>query len=266
VRKQREGVDVKIVLDGALQEALRYNSATAEFLGSIGVRSVKLTSKFTHIKLYIVDDYFIIGSHNLSASGLSRWEVSVMVRSKPMSDRLSELFHEILVKEDAGPLVFRDVLECGVYYEVAANTKVLRAIYDKFRYAEGRIKVLMYIATLSKATRPLYRLLKEKESAGLDVALLLNGTSELSRRYNGPVAEYLRGLGLRRVLLSERFVHAKLIVVDDYVILGSHNLTSSSVAGRLELSMTIESRNLANALDTLFEHLYREEERGRKNK
>jgi len=96
----------------------------------------------------------------------------------------------------------------------------------------------------------------------VDIAVLLNGASELSRRYNEPVAEYLRDLGLRRILLSERFIHAKLIVVDDYVILGFHNLTSSSVASRLELSMTIESKSLANALDTLFEHFYSEEERG----
>jgi phosphatidylserine/phosphatidylglycerophosphate/cardiolipin synthase-like enzyme len=95
----------------------------------------------------------------------------------------------------------------------------------------------------------------------VDIAVLLNGASELSRRYNEPVAEYLRDLGLRRILLSERFIHAKLIVVDDYVILGFHNLTPSSVASRLELSMTIESKSLANALDTLFEHFYSEEER-----
>jgi len=259
--KQREGLDVKVVLNGASQESLRYNTATAEFLRSLGVRGVKLTSKFTHVKLYIADDYFIVGSHNLTASGyLSRYEVSVMVRSREMSDRLSELFHSILLSEEVGPVVYRGLLGSGTYYEVSANTRVLQSIYDRVRYAKRRVKVLMYIATLSKATRPLYRLLKEKESAGLDVAVLLNGTSELSRRYNGPVAEYLRSLGLRRVLLSGRFVHAKLLVVDDCVVIGSHNLTSSSVAGRLELSVAIESRSLANALDTLFEDVYEMEE------
>jgi len=51
--------------------------------------------------------------------------------------------------------------------------------------------------------------------------------------------------------------------VDNYVILGSHNLTLSSIVGRLELSLAIESPNLANALDTVFEELYREEEQRR---
>jgi len=262
--KQKEGLDVKVVLNGASQESLKYNTVTADFLRSLGVRNIKLTSRFTHIKLYIVDDYFIIGSHNLSASSyLNRYEVSVMVRSREMSNRLSELFHDILLNEDAEPIIYRDVLKNGVYYEVAANTKVLRAIYDRVKYANERVKVLMYIATLANATKPLYRLLKEKEDEGLDVAVLLNGASKLPQGYNKPVADFLKELGLSRVLLSKRFIHAKLIVVDNFVILGSHNLTSSSVAGRLELSLAIESPNLANALDTISEELYREEEQRR---
>jgi len=67
-RKQKEGVDVRAVLNGVSREALRYNTATVEFLKSIGVRDVKLTSRFTHIKLHIIDNHFIVGYHNLTSS------------------------------------------------------------------------------------------------------------------------------------------------------------------------------------------------------
>ena len=40
--KNRQGVDVKIVLNGVSQEALKYNNETKEFLEKLGVWNVKL--------------------------------------------------------------------------------------------------------------------------------------------------------------------------------------------------------------------------------
>jgi phosphatidylserine/phosphatidylglycerophosphate/cardiolipin synthase-like enzyme len=256
--KQREGVDVKIIMNGASQEALKFNEETKEFLEKLGVKHIKLTKRFTHIKLYIVDDYFIIGSHNLSGSPfMRRFEISIMIHSRDMANKLSELFNDLLLFEDPETLVYRGVIpEIDIYYEVMANYRILRDIYEKTRFAWDRVKILMYIATLSRATMRYYNLLSVKVNEGLDVALLLNGASNLSVRYNKPVYDYLKSKGVERVMLTKDFVHSKLFVIDDFVIVGSHNLTSASIAGRLELALVIKSNNLANALDSIFESIW----------
>lgn len=254
--RARSGVDVKIVLNGVSQEALKFNKETAEFLNSIGVRSVKLTSVYTHIKLYIVDDYFIIGSHNLSGSSLAgRFEASLMIHSKEMSNILSELFLSSIMNEDVQTVAYRGDV-AGTYYEILVNYAVLRDVFQKTMLSDKRIKILMYIATISKATRRYYDLLAEKSSEGVETAILLNGASNMCRRYNEPVVEYLKAKGVERAMLSRSFVHAKLFILDDTVVIGSHNLTSASVAGRMELAIAIKSNNLANALDTVFEDLW----------
>ena len=257
----RRGVDVKIVLNGASEEALKFNKETVDFLYSIGVKHVKLTQRFTHIKLYIVDNYFIIGSHNLSGSPfMNRFEISIMIHSKDMADNLSNLFNDLILYEDTRSLIYRGIA-FDVYYEVLVNYRILRDIYQKTFFSSERIKVLMYIATLSTATKKYYSLLLKKQNEGVKTAVLLNGASKLSRRYNEQTYNYLKGIGLNRVMLSKNFIHAKLLILDDTVVVGSHNLTAASVAGRLELSLAINSSNLANALDYVFEDLWMREEK-----
>lgn len=77
--KYRDRLDIKIILNGTSQEALKFNKTTKQFLETIGVKNIKLTKKFMHIKLYIIDDYFIIGSHNLSGAPLKkRYDISII--------------------------------------------------------------------------------------------------------------------------------------------------------------------------------------------
>ena len=255
--RERAGVDVRILLNGASPEARKYNSKTFGFLSEkLGLKTVKLTERFMHIKLYIVDDYFIIGSHNLSGSSfLNRHDISIMIRSKPLSDLLANLFNDILVKEKTESVVYRNTAG-DIYYEVLVNHRVLSDLYEKTRHAYERVKIMMYIATLSKATTKYYKLLRQKQDEGVDVAVLLNGASKLSKYYNERVYERLKSIGVARVLQTCDFIHTKLFIIDDTVLLGSHNLTAASIAGRLELSLSIRSRSLANALNNLFEHMW----------
>jgi len=258
--RARNGVDVRVLLNGASKEALKFNEVTAEFLRSVGVKNVKLTQRFTHMKLYIVDDYFIIGSHNLSGSPfMNRFEISLMIHSKEMSDKLSEVFKEMLLNERTEPFIYRGIA-FDVYYEILANYKVLSDIFQKTFISNRKVKIMMYIATMSKTTKKYYDLLLEKQDEGAEVAVLLNGASGLSLNYNKPVYDYLKSLGISRVRLTTSFIHAKLLVLDDIAVIGSHNLTSASIAGRLELSIAVKSNVLAGALDAIFEDVWRKDE------
>jgi len=257
--RARKGIDVRVILNGASKGALKFNEATANFLRSIGVKNVKLTEKFMHVKLYIVDDYFVIGSHNLSGSPfMNRYEISLLIHSKSVSGALSKVYREILANEQSDPFVFRGVVY-DAYYEILANYRVLNDIFQKTLLSNQRVKIMMYIATMSKATTKYYKLLQEKQAEGVEVAVMLNGAQGSWRVYNERVYEFLKSIGISRAMLTSSFVHAKLLIIDDTVVLGSHNLTSASIAGRLELSVAVKSRTLANALDAIFEEKWREE-------
>jgi len=258
--KARKGVDVRVVLNGASEGVREFNEATANFLRSIGVDNVKLTEKSMCVKLYIVDDYFIIGSHNLSRPLFkNRYEVSLMIHSKNMSRVLSKVFMEILANERADPFAFRGVVY-DAYYEILANYRMLSDIFQKTLLSGQRVKIMMYIASMSKATTKYYRLLQDKQAEGVEVAVMLNGAQGSWRAYNERVYEFLKSIGISRAMLTSSFVHAKLLIIDDIVVLGSHNLTSASIAGRLELSVAVKSKTLANALDAIFEEKWREED------
>lgn len=258
-RKRRSGVDVRVVLDGASGEADRYNRATAEFLLSLGV-PVARTQRFMHVKLYIVDDYVVVGSHNLTyARRGGRYEISVAIRSRRAAGVLSKFVAGAFLGEEPEPGVYRDVLEDGTYYEVLANHRILQDLYEKTSLAGRRVKVAMYIATMSKFTKAYYGVLREKALSGVDVTVVLDGAFRAARRYNEEVYSYLRSLGLGKVALTSRHNHAKVVVVDDFTVIGSHNLTSSSIAGRLELAVVLRNSNLANAMDYAIEGIYESE-------
>ena len=255
--KRRSGVDVRVVLDGVSRGALRLNRGVVELLRSLGV-DCRLTRRLLHVKLYIVDDYSIVGSHNLvDPSATGRLDLSVMVYSRELADQLSNILHWVLEGGSPPPAVYRGVVG-DAYYEVHTGYSILHDVYEKTRLAGERVKAMMYIASLSRATERYYRLLREKQSEGVDVAVLLDG-SEQTRSHNKPVHDYLRGLGVERVMLSETPLHTKLLVIDDFVVTGSHNLTSASLAGRLELTLTLKHRRLADALNHFFENTWRQQ-------
>ncbi|MEM4787707.1 MAG: phosphatidylserine/phosphatidylglycerophosphate/cardiolipin synthase family protein [Ignisphaera sp.] len=253
-RKLKSGVDVKFLLDGVSTEADKYNRLSTEFLNSLGV-SVTRSNKFMHIKLYIVDNYVIIGSHNLSSPKSNSYEVSLMLESKKIASRLSRFFLTIYSGKNPETSIDRDILEDGTHYEIMSNYRILDDLYEKTLYCSNRVKILMYIATLSKASKRYYRLLKEKEEEGVDIAVALDGVFKTSRRYNIEVYNYLKSIGLNRIVLTSRHNHAKIIVIDNYTMIGSHNLTSSSLAGRMELAIVLRNTNLSNSMSYMIEDI-----------
>ena len=97
--KAREGVDVRVVLNGGSTNSLRYNCRVYEYLKELEI-PVILTSSFTHLKLYMADDKVIVGSHNLTESPRKgRDELSILIHSRYVTDILLNIFREIYMKE-----------------------------------------------------------------------------------------------------------------------------------------------------------------------
>lgn len=256
-RKRREGVDVKVILDGVSEEAKRYNKETIDLLRKLGV-PVSLTKKFMHVKLYIVDSTVILGSHNLTGRPRRRHhELSVLFESPVLSDRLAS-FYMSLTGEPA-TMVIRDSMEDGTYFEIYANyPRALVDLAEKIEYASDRVKIMMYVATMSKKTKKIYDLLAEKVREGVDVTVVLDGGFTSSRRFNTKVYEYLRSIGVEKTCLSAFHVHAKTAVIDDFTMIGSHNLSSSSIAGRIELLSYVKHEGAASVISKIVDKVYNE--------
>jgi len=97
ISKAREGVDVRVVLEGHVDE----NELTYRRLMANGVM-VRFDSRAhtTHCKLVIIDGYLVfVGSHNWTYSAMRRnHEASVMVVSEEVGRLEEEYFAEVWMK------------------------------------------------------------------------------------------------------------------------------------------------------------------------
>jgi len=252
VAKAKENVDVKVILNGASSKALKQNRKLGSYMNKLGFKNVVYTSKFLHTKLYVIDDYVITGSHNLAREvGV---DISLLIRSKKLADKLLEVVLNSL-KGYVYAQSIRGTID-GVPYEVVLNTSVITKFFEIAKEARDYIKILMYLASLSKVTKKFYMLLREKADENVDIFVLLNGTEDMCLRYNRPVWEYMRNLGLE-TMLSKIPVHAKLLVTETMTLIGSHNLTSSSIAGRVELSVAFRNAEMSEALSYFFDNVWK---------
>lgn len=261
----RSGAMVAVVLNGARGKVKSYNTSAKRYLNSLGVPTVKLTRKFNHAKLAVIDDIVIVGSHNLSGSSYGgRLEVSILVKSKRLADWMANLFWDVYTREEMPLKTYRDI-DNDAYFEVFTGTRIIEDLKEKTELAEERVKILMYVASISRSTKRYYSLLKDKQDEGVDTYLVLNGKQKLALSYNKKVYDYLKRIGYHRVVLSKRFIHAKLFLIDDTILIGSHNLTASSSAGRLELSMAVTQRELARGVGLLMDRVYWREKRRKRD-
>ena len=112
------------------------------------------------------------------------------------------------------------------------------------RGARRRVYVAMFAATLSPSPRELIGAVAESRAREKLVVLEAGDSAPLSD--NERVIEYLRTRGVKAVLApGGNTQHLKLVVADDWVIVGSHNWTERALARNDEVSIAIRSRKLA---------------------
>ena len=121
-------------------------------------------------------------------------------------------------------------------------------IVDLNAHNDPEIKVLQIL-----------RLLQDATWRGVEVKLLIGGSRE-----NLAIAEachisldFAGSLDIDcRLLTSEerRGSHSKLVIVDDYVLSGSHNWSQSAISDQIQDSLLVKSPSLAAYMSTMFYH------------
>ena len=135
-----------------------------------------------------------------------------------------------------------------------AQSRAYRAVQLLAAAAEERLWITdAYMV----APPPLYASLVDAAKSGVDVRLLLPGTSDI------PVVRTFSRIGYRDLLragarifeYSGPMIHAKTLVVDrEWARVGSTNLNISSLLGNYELDIIAECDSLTEALAAQFRH------------
>jgi len=121
--------------------------------------------------------------------------------------------------------------------------------------AAGSVERLWITDAYLVAPPRLFQALRDSARDGVDVRLLMPGSSDL------PLIRNLSRIGYRDLLRSGvriyewngPMLHAKSIVCDDrWVRIGSSNLNPSSLLGNYELDVLIEDASLAEAMEAQF--------------
>ena len=137
---------------------------------------------------------------------------------------------------------------------VPTQSRAYRAVQLLAAAAEERLWITdAYMV----APPPLYASIVDAAKSGVDVRLLLPGTSDI------PVVRNLTRIGYRDLLragarifeYSGPMIHAKTMVVDhEWARVGSTNLNLSSLLGNYELDIVAECDSLTEALAAQFRH------------
>lgn len=127
-----------------------------------------------------------------------------------------------------------------------------RSFVQHVRQAERRVWM---VTAYFVPSRSLLRALRRAARRGLDVRLLLPGskTDHPAVRYAGHQYYYsLLRAGVRIFEYQPRFVHAKILLCDDWVSLGSSNLDRWNLLWNLEANQEIENSEFALRVCELF--------------
>jgi phosphatidylserine/phosphatidylglycerophosphate/cardiolipin synthase-like enzyme len=276
-RAARRGLDVRVLLDD--YGATRLREADRARLTESGVQ-LKLYNPLQwrkwlgnlfrdHRKLLVVDDHvaFVGGAgitdefdhpHDPARS----WRETMIRVAGPVLADWQELFLRVWherVGPGAAPVppppAFDDGLPGRVTPGVALRVQdIRRSLYNRLRTAERRIWI---VTAYFVPSRRKLRALREAALRGMDVRLLLPGphTDHPAVRHAG--RRFYSGLlksGVRVFEYQPRFLHAKTVVCDDWVSVGSSNMDRWNLRWNLEANQEVDGRSFAEAACAVFEN------------
>jgi phosphatidylserine/phosphatidylglycerophosphate/cardiolipin synthase-like enzyme len=138
-----------------------------------------------------------------------------------------------------------------------ARQEIKRSLYSRARRARQRL----WIATAYFVpSRKLRRVLEQADRRGVDVRLLLPGahTDHPGVRHAGRrFYDDLLQAGVRIFEYQPRFLHAKTVLCDDWVSIGSSNLDRWNLRWNLEANQEVEDAGFARAVQSMFEEDFR---------
>lgn len=281
VRAARRRVTVKLLLDdfGALglspQDRERLVQGGVELLLYNPIRFSKHLRNMLrdHRKLLIVDGEaaFVSGAGITDEfdypenPGRSWRETAVRIRGPVIAD-WQELFVSMWNRHAPNPLELPATVPPaaadGARGRVSVTTAlarqdIKRSLYSRVRHAKRRVWLATAYFVPSRKVR---RALKRAARRGVDVRLLLPGpyTDHPAIRHAG--RRFYTGLlraGVRIFEFQPRFLHAKTVLCDDWVSIGSSNLDRWNLRWNLEANQEIQDAVFGELVKSMFDEDFR---------
>jgi cardiolipin synthase A/B len=280
-RATRRGVTVKLLLDafGAMnlgqadREHLVRAGVDVVFYNPIQYRKLLHNMFRDHRKLLIVDGEtaFVSGAgitdeFDSTIDPAHSWrETAVQIEGPVLAD-WQELFltvwnhHAETLALPPAPLRGFDGGSPGRVVTTSALVvqDIKRSLYNRVRRARRRVWVATAYFVPSHKVR---RALRMAAAVGADVRLLLPGrlTDHPGVRHAGRrfYSNLLRH-GVRIFEYEPRFLHAKAVLCDDWVSIGSSNLDRWSLRWNLEANQEVEDAGFARQVSAMFEADFRD--------
>ena len=240
IAADRRGVPVRVLLDQTQSAA---NTTVKNRLtgGGVEVKWAPATFPFSHAKYLVIDrDTAVIMSANLTLSGMDdQRNVGLIDRDPTNVADLATIF----AADWAGTT---PVLDCPrlMISPADARTRVLGLIAS----AESTLDVEVYYI----ADTGVRAAIIAAQNRGVAVRVILSDTSEVSD--NATTATALESAGVQVRVLSNPVPHIKMIIADgDAALVGSHNLSSTSLRDNREIGEIVRTPAAVSTLRTRLE-------------
>mgnify|MGYP003589043890 CR=1 FL=1 len=245
----KRGVRVR----GMLDDGVDFNAAAVERLLALGAEAKLDTPvKMTHSKLVIVDGRIVLlGSTNWTGNSMgNNNETNVRLDDPVLAAQFARYVAAVWADSAAEPDL--PPVESGAVKTVV-NRQYFPEVMGLFNAATQRIRVVMYGINYSpkyagSKVNQLVEALAAARARGVDVAVAidLSDYNALLNKVNGPAKEFLAGAGVA-VFDDDLQVttHAKMIVADDAVVIGSVNWGKDAIERRNETGVAIRDPAVA---------------------
>lgn len=239
----KRGVRVR----GLLEDNIKFNKKSVEYLNKYGITAKLDTGKkMTHNKLFIGDGReVLLGSTNLSQNSMERNnETNVLIVDPAVAKYLTDYFEKVWADSEKEPAM--EPLASGAV-RVFINRAYFKEVSGLFAGAKKSISILMYGVSCSKkdpesTINKLVDTLIAARKRGVTVRVILDKSdyNEQINWVNEGSKRRLEKGGVEVRYDDEKVTsHAKLICVDDAVLISSYNWGRDAMEKRNECAVIV---------------------------
>jgi phosphatidylserine/phosphatidylglycerophosphate/cardiolipin synthase-like enzyme len=247
------GVGVRVLLDDEVED----NQLAISFLEDAGVQAkVDAPQRRLHVKLFTADgNDVLLGSSNLSAISMKySHEVNLRIRDQVLGAAIDKYFSALWADSTVNinwPNVHSNL---GT---LAFDKKLYDLLRERIQGATTRIHGVYYVVSdATSAVRKILDDLGDAKARGVDVVFILEHSNwaDFINDFNYDSAATMRADGITVLRDGEdegkEQTHAKLLIIDDEVIVSSSNLSQTSLLEDRALGVvTKDSGVLSDAVD-----------------
>lgn len=225
VKAKNRWIDMKIILEKNVFWSPTINKKSFQELEKVWI-NVKYSSEanyvFTHSKFYIIDDFFLVSTGNMSHSTFMV-NKEFFVKSSNISDLklLEQLFSD--------DFNYKKSIICS--YNLISSPDCSREMIENLLKSA---KSTIYIYNQEVSDDEILSILKEKKKEWLDIKLIIWDKNKVKK--NNQISQDLKKFGIEVISPKKPYVHAKLVLIDwSYIYVWSVNFTTNSFDNNREV-------------------------------